>query len=197
MKMSVLTLIAGLALLASCGTVTPTPTPDPDPFVPPAKPSAGYDLTYGFETPTFTKTMTVGQTYTLTFKTSCLLQDKASGQDLIRLANPQVGTAKLYFAKTDGTSRKELGSSAFTNGKAAVSFAPPEAGTFAMKSEVVVDGVTYSSADLPAMTNALQTKCKQLIAADAQFAAILGQYDIATTFLSSQVSSFGATVTFQ
>jgi hypothetical protein len=197
MKIPVLSLIAGLALLASCSTTTPTPTPDPDPFVPPSKPNAAYALSYGFETPTFTKTMTVGQANTLTFKATCLLQDNTNDQDLIRPINPQIGTAKLFYTAKDGTNRKELGSSAFTNGKAAVAFTPSEAGSFLMKSEVVVDGVTYSSADFAAMTNALQSKCKQLIGGDPQFAAISGQYNIATTFASAQVSSFSGSVTFQ
>jgi hypothetical protein len=192
-------LLGSLLLLSACGsTPNPTPDPNPDPFVPPAKTTAEYTMTFGFELPTFKRdNMVVDQDYEVVFKTSCLLQDKSSDQDLINPSNPQIGTVKLYYTSLTNENRKELGMAAFNNRKAAVAFTPTEAGNFLMKSEVVIDGTTYSSSNFAAMKTALENKCKALIAADAQFATISSQYNVATSFSTSGVSSFGANVIFK
>jgi hypothetical protein len=197
MKKLIFCLLAGTIIFTGCTSSTTNLNIEPDPFVKPSKPTAGYVMTYRFETPTFTKNMTVNQAYSLTFKASCLLQDSKSDQDLIALSDPKLGTTKLFYTANDGTNRKELGSGEFVNGTAPVPFTPTEAGSFVMRSEVVIDGTAYSGADVAARKTALESKCKQLIAADARFAAISNQYDVATTFLVSGSTGFGTTVTFQ
>jgi hypothetical protein len=189
--------LLSVLVLSACGG-TPNPDPNPDPFVPPAKPTAEYTVTLGFELPTFKRdNIMVNQAYDVTFKTNCLLEDKTNEQDLINLTNPQMGTVKLYYTTTAGENRKELGSAGFSNRKAVVAFTPTEVGNFSMKSEIEIDGTTYSSANFSAMQTALQNKCKALIGADAQFATISSQYTLATTFATSGISSFSANVTFK
>jgi hypothetical protein len=191
-------LLGTLLLLSACGNTIVDPIPEPDPFVPPAKPNAEYTMTFSFELPTFKRdNIMVDQAYEVVFKTGCLLQDKSSEQDLINPVNPQFGTVKLYYTTLTGESRKELGSADFANRKAAVSFTPTEAGEFLMKSEYVIDGTTYSATNFAAMKTAVQAKCKALIAADPQFAAISSQYNVATDFSSSVINSFAARVMFK
>jgi hypothetical protein len=194
MKMPVLTLIAGLVLLASCGTVTPTP--DPDPFVP-TKPQAKYERSLGLDLSGAKPTMNLNQSYTMSLTTSCSLQDLSDGKDLIYLLDPKIGTANLYSTATDGTNRKLLATAGFTNGKAALTFTPTEAGKAKLDFELEIDGAKYTPDSGTAVVTALENKCKTLIAADSKFATISGQYEILGIFNGSTRTLSRLSVTFQ
>jgi hypothetical protein len=187
MKNALFPLFCGLVLLAACNTgTTPTPTPDPDPFTP-TKPQAQYERSFGRDLSKIKPTMSLNQPYALTFTTSCSLQDLSNSKDLIYIADPKLGTVNMYSTALDGTNRKPLASAGFTNGKAELAFTPTEAGKFKLGWELELDGTTYTYDTRDALTKAIESKCKQLIAAESAAPAILGQYDIPApnTFVGS------------
>jgi hypothetical protein len=202
MKLFVLAVIAGTALLAGCNTTPPTPTPPPPPPPPPPfTQTASYGVSLKPLKPAFfdTKTLTAGQPASVTHQFSCLFQDVDTGADLITLTNPKPGTVVLYGRDSGGT-RAELGRADFTNGLATVTFTPTTTGSLSLSADIVIDGVAYapptSSSDTARQT-ALKNKCRQLIMSDSTFATVSSNYTISSTFNPQTDSMIGLNVTVQ